>query len=110
MTQEAEPGTLTPSQHTGLQTRRVDHDRTLDAIHDLEAALDSAAPGRETAWRRGVLDALATLAESTAEEHHNAEQPDSILSDIARTQPRLRTRVRGLRIQYRQLRDTIESL
>ena len=31
-------------------------------------------------------------------------------ADIARTQPRLRNRVRGLRAQYRQVRDTIDTL
>jgi hypothetical protein len=32
-----------------------------------------------------------------------------LLSDIKRTQPRLRTRVRGLRTQYAHLRQTIAS-
>lgn len=40
----------------------------------------------------------------------DADLPDSLLSDIARTQPRLRNRVRGLRFQHRQLRDTVASL
>jgi hypothetical protein len=33
-----------------------------------------------------------------------------LLSDIARTQPWLRNRVRGLRIHYGQLRDAIAAL
>ena len=88
----------------------MDKDRTLDAIHELETALGSAAPGRELQWRRDVLAALVVLDESTTQEQRNAEEPDSLLSDIARTQSRLRSRVRGVRAQYGQLRETIESL
>jgi hypothetical protein len=110
MTQPSEPPAFTPSQREGLQTRRADQDRTLDAIHHLEAALGSAAPGREENWLADVLAALTNLNEATIEEQHNADQADSLLSDIARTQPRLRNRVRGLRAQYRQVRDTIQTL
>ena len=53
---------------------------------------------------------LAVLGEAARDEADNAAQPDSLLSDIARTQPWLRNRVRGLRIHYRQLRDAIAGL
>jgi hypothetical protein len=79
-------------------------------MHTLEAALAEAAPGREESWREAVLDALAVLGQVTTEEAENADRPDSLLSDLARTQPRLRNRVRGVRLQYRQLRDTIASM
>jgi hypothetical protein len=110
MSQQSERPDFTPSQRAGLEARRADQDRTLDAIHHLEAALGAAAPGRESSWLHEVLDALTNLNQATVEEQHNADQPDSLLSDVARTQPRLRNRVRGLRAQYRQVRDTIETL
>jgi hypothetical protein len=105
-----EPSRLTSSQRAGQDARRIDHDRTLAAMHELEAALGSAAPGRESSWRAGVLAALVVLDEATDDEYANAAKPDSLLSDIKRTQPRLRTRVRGLRTQYAQLRQTIMSI
>jgi hypothetical protein len=105
-----EPRQFSESQRAGLDTRRVDQDRTLAAMHRLEAALASAAPGREGSWRDEVLASLNVLDEATREESENADLPDSLLSDIARTQPRLRNRVRGVRLQYRQLRDTVASL
>jgi hypothetical protein len=77
---------------------------------ELEVALETAAPGREPAWRAAVLAALAVLDDATSDEYTNANNPDSLLSDIKRTQPRLRTRVRGLRIQYEQLRQAIVSI
>lgn len=93
-----------------LDARQADHDRTLAAVHALEAALAAAAPGRELRWHEDVAAALAELDRATAEEMANAELPDSLLEDIKRTQPRLRNRVRGLRAQYRQVRDAVEGL
>jgi hypothetical protein len=104
------PDEFTVAQRAGLDARQTDQDRTLNAIHELEAALSSAAAGREPSWRSDVAGALAILDAATADEQRNAAQPDSLLSDIARTQPRLRNRVRGLRATYRQLRDTIAAL
>jgi hypothetical protein len=101
---------LSPEQRANVEARQADQDRTLLAVHALEAALASAAPGRETGWRDSVVNALEVLAEATGEEAANAQRPDSLLADVARTQPILRNRVRGLRLQYGQLRDAIWSL
>jgi hypothetical protein len=102
-----EPG---PGFQARTHRRQTDQDRTLLAMQQLEAALGAAAPRREQAWHDHVRTALDILAEAAASEAHNAELPDSLLSDIARTQPWLRNRVRGLRLQYRQLQDSIASL
>ena len=107
---EDKHGTFSAAQRAGLGARQVDQDRTLAAVHALEAALGAAAPGRQEDWQVAVLGALAVLDEATTEETANAERPDSLLSDIARTQPRLRNRVRGVRLQYRQLRDALGGL
>lgn len=105
-----DPPEFTESQRAGLEVRQADQDRTLAGMHRLEAMLAAAAPGREQDWRSEVLEALATLAEATAAEAANAQSPDSLLSDLARTQPWLRNRVRGLRLQYQQIRDSLGSL
>lgn len=104
------PAEFSADQRAALDSRQADQDRTLDAVHELEAAVAAAAPGRETAWRDTVASTLRALAEATATEQRNAAEPDSLLSDIARTQPRLRNRVRGLRAQYRQVRDAIDAI
>jgi TolA-binding protein len=105
-----EPEGFTESQRTRIEHHRLDQDRTLLAMHDLEAALGAAAPTREARWRADVLGALTVLGEATQHEAQNAARPDSLLSDVAFNQPRLRNRVRRLRTQYRQLQDSIESL
>jgi hypothetical protein len=92
------------------EARHADQDRTLAAMQQLEGALGTAAPHREHAWLAEVRRALAVLAEAASEEAGNAARPDSLLSDISRTQPWLRNRVRGLRIHYGQLRDGISAL
>lgn len=104
------PTGLSDDQRSGLDARQADHDRTLDAIHRLEASLAEAAPRREMPWLDAVLQALSDLEAATAEEAANAERPDSLLSDLARNQPRMRNRARALRLQYAKLRDTISAL
>ncbi len=103
-------GGFTESQREQIERRRIDQDRTLLAMHELEDALGTAAPAREAQWRTTVLSALAVLGDATGEEAKNAEQPESLLSDLAFNQPRLRNRVRRLRTQYRQLQQSIDSL
>jgi hypothetical protein len=98
------------AQERRLGQRQVDHDRTLAAMQALEAALARPAPGREASWRKVVAGALGVLVEATSDEAENAMQPDSLLSDLASSQPRLRNRVRSLRLQYRQLQQTVASL
>lgn len=105
-----QPSSLSDEQRAGWETRRVHQDRTLKAIHELESALADPAPRRLEEWSASVLAALGVLDSTTAEEAANAERPDSLLSDIARNHPRLRPRVRGVRVQYRHLRDTIGAL
>jgi hypothetical protein len=107
---EDEHGTFSAAQRAGLGAHQVDQDRTLAAVHALEDALGAAAPGRQHDWQEAVLAAVSVLDEATTEEAANAERADSLLSDIARTQPRLRNRVRGVRLQYRQLRDALAGL
>jgi hypothetical protein len=107
-----DPGSegFTESQREQIVRRRLDQDRTLLAMHELEAALAAAAPTREARWHERVLGALAVLGDVMRAEAENAKQPDSLLSDIAFNQPRLRNRVRRLRTQYLQLQETIGSL
>jgi chromosome segregation ATPase len=101
---------FTTEQRARLHTRVEDQDRTLHAINQLEAALAAVAFGRRVAWYAAVIAALETLDAATAEEQSNADDAASLLSDIERTQSRLRHRVRGTRAQYRQLRERISSL
>lgn len=103
-------GRFTDSQREQVERRRIDQDRTLLAMHELEDALATAAPTREARWHQTVLGALAVLGDATREEAENARLPDSLVSDIAFSQPRLRNRVRRLRTQYRQLLETVDSL
>jgi hypothetical protein len=101
---------FTESQRAQINRRRIDQDRTLLAMHELEEVLGTAAPAREERWQEAVVHALSVLDEATRDEATNAEQPDSLLSDIAFNQRRLRPRVRGLRAQYRQLTESIDAL
>src|SRR3954447_3721019 len=67
-----------------LDPRQADQDRTLAAIHRVEAALTGAAPGREAAWRNDVVAALAVLHAPTDEEEKKTAPPDRPVVAVAR--------------------------
>ena len=90
--------------------RGEDQDRTLRALHHVEQTGGAPVGADEARWRRNMLDALAELRDAMAEEQANANRPESLLSNIAHTQPRLRSRTRGTRAQYQQLRETVAEL
>lgn len=110
MEQPQGPEQSDESQRAKLEARQIGQDRTLAARHSLEAALGVAGRGRNDSWRAEVMAAVAVLADAMTEEAQNAERPDSLLSDVARTQPRLRNRARGVRLHYGRLRDALPSL
>jgi hypothetical protein len=93
-----------------VSARYEDQDRTLRALQQVERA--SAAPLHTDHgnWQRKVVDALSSLEQAMAEEQTNADQPYSLLSNLAQTQPRLRSRVRGTRVHYQQVRKTVSAL
>jgi hypothetical protein len=97
---------FTDAQRRTLDQRQAEQDLTLAAMHRLEAAVESAATGREGSWQVDVSSALLIFHEVARNAETSAAEPDSLLSDIARNQPRLRNRVRGIRAQYRQLQGT----
>jgi hypothetical protein len=111
MSADAQPSREPSADHQdALAARRAERDETLAAMHELEAALGSAAPEREQTWHRRVLEALEMLEIALAAEYENTLQPDSLLSNIKRNHPRLRSRVHGIRAHYRNLRDSIATL
>jgi hemerythrin-like domain-containing protein len=84
------------------QTRR-DHDALLDAIHQLEAALASAAPGREQDWRRRVHQTVQGVSDLLREHVSTAEAPDGLLAEIDTLCPELFYRVQRLRHEHDDL-------
>ena len=105
---------FTADQRDVLALRQSDQDRTSEAIDQLNTALIAAASGREAVWRRNVADALEILHQAVTTESRACFEADGLLGDIARTQPRLRNRVRGLRHHYarlsRQIDHTLRTL
>jgi aminoglycoside phosphotransferase (APT) family kinase protein len=81
------PGALTQAQQRRADQRTADQDRTLAAMHQLDA-LGAAAPDREQAWLGEVRRALGVLGE--AAQKHPTRPSDSLLPDVARTQPWVR--------------------
>jgi hypothetical protein len=105
----SEPPDLSSGQTARHAARCADQDRALTAILDIEAArIGCTRSGTRTA--RGRARSLGAPRRAHRDEYTNAEKPDSLLADVKRTQPRLRTRVRSLRAHYQQLRQALISI
>jgi hypothetical protein len=93
-----------------IQQTRAQHDALFDAIHELEAALASAAPGREQAWNRRDVERLRTVADRLDEHARAAEAADGLLAMIGAAQPRLLHRVERLRREHGDLLEQARAL
>ena len=91
------------------QTRR-DHDALLDAIHQLEAALASAAPGREQDWRHRVHQTMEGVSDLLGQHVATAEASDGLLVEIDTLRPELCYRVKRLRHEHDDLLQHTRAL
>jgi hemerythrin-like domain-containing protein len=107
---KSNPVALSDNQKKLIQQVRAEHDDLLEAIHSLEAALASAAPGREQAWGKQVLKKLQAVAELLDGHARSAEAADGLLAMVAAAQPRLLHRVERLRREHVDLLDHARSL
>jgi hypothetical protein len=111
MEEERSPGSASADEEAAFAASRADRDETLGAIHRLEAAVEMAAPGRESEWLEQVVTDLRSLERAVATERDESSRPDSLLSMIARAYPRrFGSRVRQLREQFDDIGVTIASL
>jgi hypothetical protein len=85
---------------------RRDRDRILEAMHDLETAVGSAASRRNDGWKMAVDAALARLEVAFAEQRASYDDPASLMLQIAQDDPRLRTFVRQLHHRWDELTAT----
>ena len=112
---DASPGlgsdSATPEQSAAVEASRVERDRTFEALLGLEAALGTAAPGREAEWISAVSATLRTLEDAMSKERTESLRLDSLLSMIATDNPRrFASRVRQLREQSDDIIESLESL
>jgi chromosome segregation ATPase len=102
--------TNAPTFEAQLDARHASQDQILSAMHQLEAALGSAAQHREAEWHEQVCDTLGALETVLGAEAAESLRPDSLLSDLERNHPRLRARVHGVQAQYANIRNTLDTL
>ena len=94
---------------TLAQQTRDQHDDMLRGMHVLEAALASAAPGREQAWNEGVTEALRVVASALAQHVACTEAPDGLFAEID-LRPTLLNRVERLRREHSDLLQQAQAL
>ena len=82
----------------------------LTAIRRLEEALARATPNRATAWRDEVLKRLTDLESAMTSQAAELRGDDGLMADLILENPRLSTRVAGLRDDYDRLVVEISGL
>ena len=111
----AEQPAVTPSvgqtrgEALAQQTHR-EHHALLEAIHQLETALASAAPGREQDWNYRVIETLKAVADLLAQHVSAAEAPEGLLAEIDTMRPTLLHRVGRLRREHADLLQQTDAL
>lgn len=89
---------------------RGEHDALLVAMHQLEAALAAAAPGREHCWNERVRENLSGV-QAVLERHvASAEEDQGLFAEIDLTRPTLVRCVERLRREHVDLVQQAESL
>jgi hemerythrin-like domain-containing protein len=106
----ATPSTEQTRREALAQQNRGEHDALLDAIHQLEAALASAAPGREQDWRHQVDQTLLGVADLLHQHVSAAEASDGILAEIDKLRPMSWSRVKRLRQEHDDLLQSTQAL
>ena len=83
--------------HEGLSERtRAEHDALLAAMHRLEAALGSPAPGREREWATRVARDITPVYEALRLHADSAEGPNGLFSELEAAQPVVASRIEEL--------------
>jgi hemerythrin-like domain-containing protein len=103
--------TEAPARSQTLARRtRTEHDSLLLAMHQLEAALAAAAPGREQRWNDRVQENLAGV-QSALEGHVASTEGDhGLFGEIDLTRPTLVRNVERLRREHVDLIQQAEAL
>jgi hemerythrin-like domain-containing protein len=88
---------------------RAEHAELLSTIHALEAALASAAPGREREWNEQVGERLRAVIAALRAHACSAEAEDGLFAEID-LRPTLLRRVERLRQEHADLVQQSEAL
>lgn len=103
--------TRTHEQQNVSQRTRGEHDELLIAMHKLEGALGSPAPGRESNWARRVIGDLASVSIALRAHVASAEGETGLFSELLLVRPEMTVaRIERLRIEHGQLLEQAAAL
>lgn len=103
--------TRTHEQQNVSQRTRVEHDELLIAMHKLEAALGSPAPGRESNWARRVIGDLVSVDSALRAHVASAESETGLFLELLLVRPEMTGgRIERLRKEHGQLLERAASL
>ncbi|MBI3463785.1 MAG: hypothetical protein HY000_12120 [Planctomycetes bacterium] len=97
-----EPKPDQPVRDAALKQTQAGRNVLLHAMHRLEEALVTAAPGRERAWAKRVSEELLQV-EQALNDHAMTEAQDELFATILDAKPNLFHRVERLRREHSDL-------
>lgn len=106
-------GTTSPNVGRGedlARQTRSEHDALLVAMHQLEAALAAAAPGREHCWIDRVRENLSGVQSALERHVASAEGEEGLFAEIDLTRPTLIRSAERLRREHVDLVQQAEAL
>lgn len=109
MIQDTESAKTSPPEPMQSQAC-LPHDALIDAMHRLEAALASPAPGREEIWRRRVSAELNGFYDALAAHVAATESPSGLFGDVEEVEPAFHHRIGRLRREHLDLMAQTQSL
>lgn len=80
------------------------------ALGALEDALAAPSPNRTIAWHQKVVEALDTFLAALHEQALADQDPDSLLPEIARQEPRFAPRIQRLKVEQDDIEASAASL
>ena len=86
-----------------------EHDALITAMHKLERALVSAAPGRESEWAQRVAADLRDVRHELAQHRQSAEAADGLFAEIARAMPAAQYQLGKLRQAHGAMLDETDA-
>jgi hypothetical protein len=101
---------LTSRERVRLMERQLDVNRTIVTVFGVERAAGAPVPGRVEQWEQDLAAALSALENAMSLERSNGNRSGSMLTELSRSDPLVRTEIQTQRARYDQVREAVAML
>jgi hypothetical protein len=101
---------LTSRERVRLMERQLDVNRTIVTDYGVERAAGAPASGRVERWGQDLAAALGALENAMSLERSNGNRAGSMLTEMSRADPLVRSEIQTERARYDQAREAVALL